>query len=66
MTNVTARFAGFAHAAAELSAYARTIDVFVIALRTGQIVQHTPPDAAEFEAWLHTHHIRNIDKDWRR
>lgn len=63
MTTVTTRFTGFNYSAAELSAYARTFEVFVISLRTGVVVRHTPDDVVAFEAWLRAHGVRNIADD---
>ncbi|MEZ5016440.1 MAG: hypothetical protein R2800_05255 [Flavipsychrobacter sp.] len=64
MTKITTRFAGFAYTATQLSAYARTMDVFVIALRTGEIIEHRPENAFTFQVWLNFHHIRNIEQEW--
>lgn len=63
MTTVTTRFSGFHYSAAELSAYARTLDVFVISLRTGEVIRHYPDDIVAFEAWLRAHGVRNIADD---
>ncbi|MEZ5015734.1 MAG: hypothetical protein R2800_01675 [Flavipsychrobacter sp.] len=62
MATITTRFAGFAHAAEELSAYGKTLEVFIIALRTGEVIHHTPKDAKAFEQWLQEHRIRDVDK----
>lgn len=63
MNSIAVRFSGFEFSAAELSAYARTLDVFVISLRTGEVIRHYPDDVVAFEAWLRAHGVRNIADD---
>lgn len=55
------RFEGFAHSAAELSAYAFSIDTFVISLKTEEIIRHSPEDVVAFQLWLDAHGIRNVN-----
>ncbi|MEZ5015921.1 MAG: hypothetical protein R2800_02640 [Flavipsychrobacter sp.] len=64
MKTITKEYEDFAYTATQLSAYARTMDVFVIALRTGEIIEHRPENAFAFQVWLNFHHIRNIEQEW--
>ena len=58
------RFAGFEHEASELSAYAFSIDTFILSLknddkRTIRFVTTQPDD---FRQWLEEHGIRNVNE----
>ncbi len=64
MRTITVDYEGFAYTSTELSAYARTMDVFVIALRTGDIIEHHPENPFAFQVWLRVHGIRNIEQEW--
>lgn len=64
MKTINIEYENFAYTATQLSAYARTMDVFVISLRTGEIIQHCPENVSAFQAWLNHHHIRNIEQEW--
>lgn len=61
MTTVTTRFAGFPHDAKALSAFALCIDIFIITLKTGEMVQHQPTDVPAFKQWLLRHGVRNVE-----
>ncbi|RYD56809.1 MAG: hypothetical protein EOP56_10480 [Sphingobacteriales bacterium] len=63
MTITDMYYPGFAHSAGELSAYIHSLGIFIISLRSGRVVSHTPADAADFHLWLAAHHIRDIAKD---
>lgn len=51
----------FPYTPEELSAYAETFGTFVISLKDGSVVKHDPKNADEFEQWLSTHNVRNIN-----
>lgn len=63
MTTTDMYYPGFAYGAGELSAYILSLGIFIISLRNGRVVNHTPADAADFRLWLSAHHIRDISKD---
>jgi len=48
--------------ASELSAFAVTIDCFIISLKNGKIINFTPDNVGDFYCWLTTHNIRDIQK----
>lgn len=56
-------YPGFAHPASALSAWAFSIDVFIISLKGGKLVRHTPEDIKAFRQWLRTNRIRNVHDD---
>lgn len=56
-------FKGFGYKAEELSAYAFSIDTFVISLKTEEVIQFIPEDATAFRAWLDEHGIRDVNQD---
>jgi len=56
-------YPGFAHPASALSAWAFSIDVFIISLKGGKLVRHTPEDAEAFRQWLQANSIRNVHDD---
>ena len=48
---------------AELSAYSFSIGVFIIALKSEEIIRFVPENVMDFKAWLDRYHIRNIDEE---
>ncbi|MEZ5018198.1 MAG: hypothetical protein R2800_14160 [Flavipsychrobacter sp.] len=54
-------FKGFDYSAKELSAYAFSIDTFIISLKTDEIIQFVPDDAIAFRKWLDVHGIRDVN-----
>jgi hypothetical protein len=48
--------------ASELSAFAVTIDCFIISLKNGNIIKFTPDNVGDFYHWLIIHDIRDINK----
>lgn len=56
-------YPGFGHPASELSAFTNTLDVFIISLKDGAIVQFTPEDTHGFLSWLQKNSVRNINTD---
>jgi len=36
------------------------MDTFIISLKNGEIVHHTPDDPGAFLRWLEEHNVRNI------
>lgn len=48
---------------ADLSAYSLAIDVFVISLKSDEIIQFKPSDADSFKSWLQKYSIRNVDEE---
>lgn len=53
-------YEGFAHRADELSAYIYGAGVFVLSLRSGEVIHHEPADADAFRTWLQHHRIRDV------
>ena len=60
MNTFTSRFAGFEHEASALSAYAFSIDTFIVSLRDGQIVRFVTDRPEDFRQWLEGHGVRNV------
>ncbi|WP_026769739.1 hypothetical protein [Asinibacterium sp. OR53] len=48
--------------ASELSAFAVTIDCFIISLKNGKIIHFTPDNVGDFYHWLISHNVRDIQK----
>ncbi len=61
MNTFTTRFAGFDHEAAELSAYAFSIDTFVVSLKNKEVVHFVTDRPGDFLLWLEHHGARNIN-----
>ncbi len=61
MNTFTTRFAGFQHDASELSAYAYSIDTFVVSLKNKEVVRFVTTNPDEFIRWLNHHGARNIN-----
>ncbi len=53
-------YPGFAIEASVLSAYILTLDTFIISLKNGQVINHVPEDAEQFERWLLANEVRNV------
>ncbi|OJV55349.1 MAG: hypothetical protein BGO31_20685 [Bacteroidetes bacterium 43-16] len=51
------------HPVAELSAYALSMGLFIISLKSEEIIRFEPSDVAHFKSWLDRHKIRDINKD---
>ena len=47
----------------QLSAFSVCMDTFIISLKNGEIVHHTPDDPSAFLRWLEEHNVRNISAD---
>lgn len=56
-------YTGLDYPATELSAFIFTIDVFIIGLRNGSVIQFSPEDIEGFKQWLLANSIRDISKD---
>lgn len=50
----------FPYQATELSAFAVTMGTFVISLKNGEIVHHTPEDESAFYSWLQEFEVREV------
>lgn len=59
---MTQEFPGFAHKAAELSAYIFSIDTFIISLKNEEIIRFVAPQPDDFKQWLDYHGIRNVNE----
>ncbi len=46
--------------ASKLSAFAATIDFFIISLKNGDVICFTPDNVDNFYRWLMVHNIRDI------
>lgn len=44
----------------EISAFGVTMDVFILSLKNGELVHHTPEDEQEFHQWLTAHEVREV------
>lgn len=53
-------YEGFPHRADELSAYIYGAGVFVLSLRSGEVIHHEPEDTDAFRNWLQYHRIRDV------
>ncbi|MBN8785824.1 hypothetical protein CMT72_17055 [Elizabethkingia anophelis] len=62
MDTVSNTYPALAFPASELSAFAVTIDCFIISLKNGTVISFTPDDLGEFYHWLIIHNIRDIHK----
>lgn len=61
MSNQT--FPGFDYEAADLSAYAFCIDIFIISLTNGTVIRYPTPYAEAFRAWLDGNGVRDITSE---
>lgn len=59
----SASYPGFDYHIELLSAYALCIDIFVISLKNGNIIRHSPYDVQGFNDWLCKHSVRDINSD---
>ena len=62
MNTFTSRFAGFEHEASALSAYAFSIDTFIVSLKDGQIVRFVTDRPDDFRQWLQGQGARNVNE----
>ncbi len=62
MNTITNHFPGFAHEAAELSAYIFSIDTFIISLKNEEIIRFVTDSPDDFKQWLDHHGIRNVNE----
>ncbi|CDS93686.1 Nitrate/nitrite response regulator protein NarL (fragment) [Sphingobacterium sp. PM2-P1-29] len=53
----------FKYPVADLSAYSLAIGVFVISLKSDEIIQFKPKDAISFKMWLEKYNVRNVDEE---
>ena len=56
-------FEGFDHSPDMLSAYVKSFEIFIIALKDGHLIRHVPEDRFGFENWLQKNRIRDINGD---
>lgn len=49
--------------ASELSAFAVTIDFFIISLKNGELIHFTPDNAENFYNWLVAHGVRDVKQE---
>lgn len=56
-------YPGFNFDASQLSAFALSVDTFIIALKNGNIVHHSPKDIEHFKKWLVQNRVRDISVD---
>ncbi|MGJ1412744.1 hypothetical protein ACR78Z_24015 [Sphingobacterium thalpophilum] len=49
--------------AAELSAYSLAVGVFVILLKSNEIIRFEPKEVESFKKWLENYRIRNVDEE---
>ncbi len=57
------KYPDFDYTATELSAYTFSVGVFIISLKSTNVVHFTPDDVEAFEKWLIKHHVRDIRKN---
>ena len=60
-TTPSRRWRDFEHDASELSAYAYSVDTFVLSLKNKEIVRFVTTESDDFIRWLEQHRIRNIN-----
>ena len=51
------------HPVADLSAYSLSLDVFIISLKSDEIIRFQPADVEHFKKWLQRYNVRNVDED---
>lgn len=47
----------------ELSAYSLAIGIFIISLKSDEIIRFEPKDEASFKSWLEKHNVWNVDEE---
>lgn len=47
----------------ELSAYSLAIGIFVISLKSDEIIRFQPADVEHFKKWLQKYNVRNVDEE---
>ncbi len=63
MTKETTYYPDLAYPASQLSAYSLSIDLFVISLKTEEIIRFKPDDVEQFKLWLEKFKIRDINEE---
>ena len=53
----------FDHPASQLSAFSLCLDVFIISLKSGEIVHFKPKEITHFKEWLYRSKVRDIEVD---
>lgn len=53
-------YLGFNFDASQLSAFALSVDTFIISLKNGNIVHHSPQSIEDFKKWLIQNKVRDI------
>ncbi len=48
---------------AELSAYSLAIGIFIISLKSDEIIRFQPVDVEHFKKWLQKYNVRNVDEE---
>ncbi|RZJ83289.1 MAG: hypothetical protein EOO20_23070 [Chryseobacterium sp.] len=48
---------------ADLAAYSLATGMFVISLKTDEIIKFEPTDAENFKEWLQQYNVRNVDEE---
>lgn len=57
-------YEGFPYHSGQLSAYLNTgFNFFMLSLRSGDIVRHTPADPEAFIAWLKQNKVRDVREE---
>lgn len=54
-------FEDFPHAADTISAYAFSVDTFIISLKNQEVIQYVTSRPEDFKQWLDEHGIRNVN-----
>lgn len=49
--------------ASQLSAYSFSLDLFVISLKTEEVIRFKPDDVEQFKLWLEKYGIRDINAE---
>lgn len=63
MIKKTTYYPDLAYPASQLSAYSRSMDLFVISLKTEEIIRFKPDDVTLFKLWLEKYGIRDINAE---
>ena len=63
MTKEMTYYPNLAYPASQLSAYSLSIDLFVISLKTEEIIRFKPDDVQKFKQWLEKFKIRDINAE---
>lgn len=48
---------------ADLSAFSQAIGLFVISLKSEEIIRFEPEDSERFKAWLQKYNVRDVDQE---